>query len=287
MKHKKIVMIAVALSALAILLRLIQLIIFIDEKTGLVKNTSVALLFSVIISLVFAGSVGIIFITSSFLGHRKPSQNPDLKDFPFLNFMTFFFGAFCLVPHLLPNYNSDSTWNLIGLATSIFSCLFFILRGISFRSRLGCPQILSIAPILMFIFYTVKTFIDTTGMVLIIENVIKLVALCAGILFFASHGKVVSEVNFRTNSHRLYSFGLIFFFFSVLYSIPPLIFTLLGKINLLHGGISFDHFTILIAGIYALSFTLSLYSKALIKKHKKTTETLDITTPETSTDFYQ
>ncbi len=286
MKHKNILKIFAAGTVLSFIIRLVQLIAFTNGETGFIKDGTISFAFSSVFWAVLVFSAIAVFVPSAFMSRRKPAGNAKLKDFKLLRVATCVMGVFCLISGIPSALSEPSAWGLIGLAASILAGLFFLLE--IFKDALGfnTPKILSLMPAIMFIYLAVQGFIATTGISLIVENILSMLCFLIGLLFFSTQGKILAEVNFRTNCSHIFPLGLIFFLIGIVYSLPPILLALIGKGSLIHGGLTINHLTALVASVYALCFTLTLFSKSLLQKTKKKTNVLEVEIPEASTEFY-
>ncbi len=286
MRQKKMIQLLSISTIFCVLVRCIHLLFFTTPETGFIKNGTAAFIASAGFWGLFALSAIVSFFPAAFFSHRKPAGNAKLKDYKPLKIFTITMGIYCFISGIPQIFSEASAWGLIGLASCILSGVFFILEVLKDEVKLKNPKILTLAPTIMFIYFTVFGFIEATGVALITENVIFTIYSCVGILYFATQGKILAEVNFRTNSAQLLPVGFLFFLVSITYGLPPILLSLIGKASQVHGGLTINHFTAVVSGAYALCFTLTLFSKNLLAKHKKTTDKLDFSSPETSTDFY-
>lgn len=273
-------------TALCVLARCVHLLFFTAPETGFIKNGTLSFIASAGFWGLLLISAAVSFFPAAFLSHRKPAGNAKLKEYKPLKIFTITMGIYCFISGIPQVFSEASAWGLIGLAACILSGVFFILEVLKDEVKLKNPKILTLMPAVMFIYFTVFGFIEATGVALITENVLFTLYSCLGILYFATEGKILAEVNFRTNSSQLLPVGFLFFLMSVTYGLPPILLSLIGRASQVHGGLSVNHFTAVVAGAYALCFTLTLFSKNLLAKHKKTTEKLEFSSPESSTDFY-
>ena len=283
MKHKNILLIFSSFTAVAVILRTLQLAFFIESSTGFHKNNgNNGYIAIVIYALYFVFAIG-TYLLVNFFSKIQPSSRPDTGKSPILAVISLVLSAFFLLSSASTVVFSDFTQSIassaLSLLTGLFSFFFFLLYGIGGWVKIKLPSGFTIAPIIYFVYRLVMSFINYTGVSNISENILDIVFLCFAVLFFLLHGKILSGIEVRKSCRQIFSFGLLTFFFGCLNSLPPVLTVALGREAELHSMPSLATLGYLLFGIYALVFTLYLYkgkSRTAVEGRKGETETEEL-----------
>ena len=263
MKHKNILVIFSGFTAVAVILRTLQLMFLIEHSTGFDKNNANNGYIAIAIyALYFVFAIG-TYVLVNFFSKIQPSSRPEIEKSPFLAAVSLVLSAFLLISSASTVVFSDFTENMasntLSLLTGLFSFLFFLLYGMGKWAKIKLPSGFTVAPIIYFVYRLVISFINYTGVTNISENILDIIFLCLALLFFLLHGKILSGIEVRKSCRQILSLGLLTFFFGCLNSLPPILTVALGFESELHSMPSFGTLEYLLFGIYALTFTLYLY----------------------------
>jgi len=291
MKHKYICFIMGFLSVCSVIARMLQLLFCTDPNTGFVYTGVVPKMCSFVffICLFLVALFSIIF--PGFFSHRQPTDNPKHKEFPILTISSLFLGFTSLIFGTISAVTSasgfTSVMGLLHLILSMFTAFFFLLEGARGFSNVKVPKFLTISPVLYFTFLLIDTYISTTGLAAITENLLYLFFLCTALVFFILHGKLLSHIDFRKSARQIYPMGFLTFIMGAVCSVPEFILVLTGKAVYIHNGFSFKPFFILIVSLYSIIYTLLLYCKRLnYHPHIRSVADLDYEPPISSAFLY-
>lgn len=278
MPHKTILQIFSASTVLAVALRFAQLFFTIDAKTG----------FSIIgsyekVNIIIYALLLVLFIIPAFFSavssNRRPTRAPIPKSFPFLTVINFLM-AICMLASAgikfiaLETYSVGAVFEILLLLTS---AVWFILYASAGFVKIKLPVALSIAPVILCLYKLIAIFISHNGLANISENIITTLFLCAILFFFLLQSKIICKVAIRKSSRHIFTAAVVAFMLMAIGNIPPLAIWLMGRADLLHTSSVFN-LEYVIMGVYALVFTLQLYSKKKwpTSHYQHSTEHMDI-----------
>lgn len=288
MPHKNIIQIFTISTVLAAILRFAQLFFTIDAATGFSAEgyyEKVNIILYAIMLLLFA----IPAFFSSVSSNRQPTRAPIPKSFPLLTVINFVV-ALCLLVVASTKIFILATLTplaIIELILLVVSAVWFISYATAGITKIKLPVGLSIMPVLLYLFKLINVFISHNGLANISENLIVTLFLCAQLLFFLLQSKILCKVTIRKSSRIIFPVSLVAFMLMVVSNLPPLFINLMGRGDLLHTSSVFN-LEYVIVGVYALVFTMQLYSKSKwptsIKSHS--TERMETTSdPTKNTKF--
>lgn len=288
MPHKNIIQIFTISTVLAVILRFSQLFFTIDAATGFSAQGYYEKV-NIVVYAIMLLLVAIPTFFSSVSSNRQPTRAPIPKSFPLLTIINFVV-AICMFVVAITKYfalASLAPLAIIELILLIVSAVWFIIYATAGIAKIKLPVGLSIAPVLLYLFKLINTFISHNGLANISENLIVTLFLCTQLLFFLLQSKILCKVTIRKSSRIIFPVSLVTFMLMVVGNFPPLFINLMGRGDLLHTSSVFN-LEYVIVGAYALIFTMQLYSKSKwptsIKSH--TTERMETSTdPTTNTKF--
>ena len=263
MKHKYITTLSLVGIVVCLVLRVLQLLVLIEGKTGFGKIETAYSGLNIAVYVLTALVVAGIFVLCSFFSKRQPASAPDTTLSPALSVFSFFMAMsnlFTAVGYLLSGNDIINPYGALYLLLLLLSAIFFVFYGISGFGTVKCPKLLSVAPLLLWGYELVAAFISYTGMANISDNVYECLALCCILFFFLLHGKIISSVDLRRSARLMLPTAWLTALFGLLASVPPLIVAILGGSQLLHHS-PFGSFALLFPTIYALIFASALYKK--------------------------
>lgn len=263
MKHKNILLIFSGFTAVAVILRTLQLMFLIEHSTGFDKNNANNGYIAIVIyALYFVFAIG-TYVLVNFFSKIQPSSRPEIEKSPFLAVASLVLSAFFLISSastvVFSDFTENTASNTLSLLTGLFSFLFFLLYGMGKWAKIKLPSGFTVAPIIYFVYRLVISFINYTGVTNISENIFDIIFLCLALLFFLLHGKILSGIEVRKSCRQIFSLGLLTFFLGCLNSLPLILTVAFGREAELHSMPTLGTLEYLLFGIYALTFTLYLY----------------------------
>lgn len=287
MPHKIILRIFAACAALATLLRFAQLYFTIDGATGFSVLGSYEKVNIIIYALIFV-LIAIPTFFSAVSSNRQPTRAPIPKSFPLLTAANFVV-AICLIATACFKFMALETYAplaLLELLLLLVSGVWFMLYATAGLVKIKLPTALSMTPIFLYLFKLISIFISHNGLANISENIIETLFLCALLYFFLLQSKILCKVTIRKTSRHIFPVALVTFMLMLIGDIPTLLISLVGKTEVLHTSSTFN-LEYLIVGVYALIFTLQLYSKNKwpASHYQHSTEHMEINTPNQNNAF--
>lgn len=276
MKHSKIMSVFSVCCIAAVVLRILQLRFLIDGDTGFAKtglgNTR-CLILTYVLMIVCAAVTAFVTTYSS---KRQPTQAPDIKQCKAIvpaAFLIVVYNAYSLIS--LAVSGNLSKIRLLLAVLLLLNIVFFTLYGASAFVNIRVPAILSIIPVLLSGYRLIEEFLSYNGVVNISENLFTIGFMCFQTVFFLLHAKILCNTEVRRSCRLLLPVSAFTFGFSAVCTLPSLLIYMFGGAEKLH---NFDssHIGFIIIGIYALVFTMFLYSKKRMpRKEFHTTATMD------------
>ncbi len=137
------------------------------------------------------------------------------------------------------------------------SVAFFAMLGVSRLSYLPLPHILTVLPVLLWVYKLVAAFMHYTGIANIAENILEIALLCFSLLFMLEQGKFLSGD--RAKSGRwLLGGGVCTALLCAAATLPRYILLLCGRGALIHDG-ALPNPSDLVLLVYILTLLLCLY----------------------------
>ncbi len=261
MESKKFRLILLASFLAVIVLRTLEIVLFTDYESGFYYPSAYPLVtwMSVIIAAIVLGMSGWSWqhrvkttevpVPNIFLGGAAIMLGVGLLAEPF-------FGI--VLPETVPEFIKYAT--IIG---TILSGLVFLYIGFSnFFGKI--PQYITIVvPVVAWVFKVLQTFLCYTNMASISENSFEIISLCAVIMFFLYHARVLLRISTRKNQRPSRFFTVAALLLTGACSLPPIIATLFfGYTRMFYSADS--TITNLLLLMYIIAFLLS--KKVPIKK---------------------
>ncbi len=273
MKYTRIMFFLVLATVATAYARFAQLYYLTEPGTGFFKSDSnvIALALSVFIVLAAIACAVMTIFT-----RRKPAGTPEKSVAPRIGAVIL--AAASVADLYLVRYVSSAGFLII--LTRIFaiisalSLLFYILR---FYSK-PINRISRLAYLPIVIFFALKlvtTFTVYAGISAISENVFYIAFLCCALVFMLYFLKLENEISSGRTAYRLFPLGVVTFIAGVLCCVPQAVLLLLGKETLIHNTLGTLIFPAATA-VFALCYTLALYSKKNIVRHKRNTPKLEV-----------
>ena len=159
-------------------------------------------------------------------------------------------------------------WQIVTLdILGIFAAVFFLLYGLKMIIDYPLPKLFFIVPPLYWIMRLICIFTSISAISLIVDNFITIASHCLILVFMANFAKLNNNIDDNRLFRKLLATALCSVIFCAVDALPRIIFSLIGKQSYIHSGVSFAP-TVLVSGIFILSFLLSYFSNKNFKsKH--------------------
>ncbi len=256
MKYKKILLFfGIALPA-SVLMRFLQLMFTVDEKTGFFRSEYKETGYYLLILIIICSAVTAALC---FTSHRNPSRPPE-KCLPLavVSFITAIVTGAEMFSESFAGTVMQWQSTLLMLA-GIAAIAFFAAYGVSLISDFKLPPIAVAVPVIYFIIKIICVFTSVSSLALITDNVLFLAAYCTLLLFFLSFGKLYNGIDKEYNFRKLQATGFASAVLCLAQGLPHIIFNLINGNNYRHTS-NISNIALIIYGIFAAAFTLSYFS---------------------------
>lgn len=254
MKAKLFWIFCVVLLPLTVAGRTVQLIFMTEPATGFFKPSYAALgvAMGVLLGLCLAGLLAL----SRFL--KEPFRPIGDKSIP-LAAAAFLMAAAQLYEAAAVMLSDTRIGITLVLHMLLLfgSVAFFAMLGVSRISYLPLPHILTVLPVLLWVYKLVAAFIHYTGIANISENILEIALLCFSLLFMLQQGKFLSGDRIKSGRWILGG-GICTALLCAAATLPRYILLLCGQGSLIHDG-ALPNPSDLVLMLYILAFLLSLY----------------------------
>lgn len=259
MKTKFLSLSFLAASIITILLRIIEMLFFIDPSTGFYYSGFRAFSF-VNIFLIIA------FAVLYYLVVRL--NKPKYKSAGELHFSNAFGALFCVT-----GFTSDLIIKLCSSSgISVSNVIFLIMAIVFFSAQIAynllgkeIMPILTLLPIPYWLYMLIKFFIEITDMAIISENLYRLTAISLMLVSFTLLAKVMCYVNLRKNARWLTVIGLTTVMVVGVGNVAEYILVIFQKSNALHYN-ELPDVTLFLSAIYLLIYILTLNKRTNLAK---------------------
>lgn len=234
--------------------RTVQLLVMTEPATGFFKPSCAALgvAMGVLLGLCLAGLLAL----SKFL--KEPFRPAGERNIP-LAAAAFLMAAAQLYEAAAVMLSDARVGVALVLQMLLLfgSVAFFAMLGVSRLSDLPLPHILTVLPVLLWVYKLAAAFIHYTGIANIAENLLEIALLCFSLLFMLQQGKFLSGDQAKTGRWMLGG-GICTILLCAAATLPRYILLLCGQGVLIHDGVLPNPSDLMLM-IYILVFLLSLY----------------------------
>lgn len=249
----------IAALAVTILLRILELVFFINPTTGFYYSGLSAFSFVTVFSL-------LIFVAFyCLIVYLNPPRYKGAGELSFLNVIgavICFAGFIC---DLIIKLCSNNGVSILYVIFSIMAIVFFGAQIGYSASGTGVMPILCFLPIPYWIYMLISFFIEITDMAIISENLYRLASIILMLISFTLLAKVMCYVNFRKNTRRLTIIGLTTATVIGISNVAEYLLVIFNKSNVLHYS-ELPDTTLFLSAIYLVIFILSLNKKDNIQQ---------------------
>ncbi len=256
MKQNKIMLFFFIALPVSLVLRFLQLCFTIESNTGFyineTKNFGPILLLMILMS---AFSVALF----SWLTFIRPNNPPKTTKFMSVSAI----GLSCAIFAELIFNNSpvaipwqSALLKLLSLAVTAYFILFALTPFI----KIKIPEIASSVTVLYIIIRMICDFTSISKLALISDNILLIFSYCAVLTFFLNFTKLYCDADNDKSFKVILSSGLASVVLCFTSSIPNLLINILSK-NGYHHSSLFTCVTLLLFGVFILSYILSYFSK--------------------------
>ncbi len=265
MKCRNLFMILYAITPVAVIIRLFQVLKYTDCKTGFFSADYLNKAeFSTIVFVVLIIIASALTLTVKRCPLKIPRVSPSLGVASGLLFAVVMLKTYYFALSILSGKSSFSlVWLLlVDFATAVF-LLFYAAKAIySFHIKRICY----VAPLVFFISNLLVFYVKTSRMSLIPENVFYVLAAASTTVFFLYFAKIANTITTK-NSHKiLFFFGMLSIVFSEAFSIPQLVSLVVNKNTYLHNELS-TYLLFFVSGIFVLVFLKQFFRTKNLEKH--------------------
>lgn len=260
MKTKMLSLFFGASVVLTILLRIIEMMYFIDPATGFYyKGFSPFAALTVLFILIFAGLYAWIMKTN----RPKYKSSGELYISTVVGSLICLAGILC---DLIIKICSPIGTSGLEIVFSLMLILFFSAFAASGIIGKAIMPILCFLPLPYWIYMLIHFFIEITDMAVISENLYRLVALSLMLVCYLLLAKVMCHVNMRKNARRLTVIGLTTATVVGISNVSEYILILFRKSNVLHYS-ELPDVTLFLSAIFMVMyiFTINQQNNILVK----------------------
>lgn len=251
MRTKLLSLSFVAVAGFTILLRIIEMMFFIDPSTG----------------FYYSGFGSIAFITVGFLAAFAvfayiiiATNKPKYKSAGELYYSNVIAALICLcgfVCDLIIKVCSVNGISWFEVLLSLMAIAFFAAQAGYGIAGKGTMPILCFLPLPYWIYMLIKFFIEITDMAVISENLYRLASIMLMLICYTLVAKVMCYVNLRKNARRLTVIGLVAAVVVGISNVSEYILVIIKKSYVLHYN-ELPDITLFLSAIYMVIFILSL-----------------------------
>ncbi len=256
MKQNKIMLFFFIALPVSLVLRFLQLCFTIETNTGFfineTKNFGPILLLLILIT-----ALGVAIF--SWLTFIRPNNPPKTTVFMSVSSLALSLSIFAEL--VFKNTIVSIPWQLSLLKLlSIAVIAYFILYGLEPFIKFKLPKIASSITVLYIIIRIICDFTTISKLALISDNILLIFTYCAILTFFLNFTKLYCNADNDKSFKMILSSGLASVVLCFTSSIPNLLINILAKGAYNHSSI-FTCITLLLLGIFILSYILSYFSK--------------------------
>ncbi len=278
MPHKNILQIFSLSTFFTVVLRFFQLYFTIDTKTGF-SVTGRYEKINIILYVLMLVLIALPTFFSAVSSNRQPTRAPIPKSFPLLTISNFVV-AICFLAKagiLFLSLEALVFYDVLGILLYLVSAVWFIIYGTAGLVKIKLPVVFSIAPIFLYLYQLVSLFISHNGLTNISENIISTIYLCVLLYYLLLQSKILCRITIRKTSRVIFPIGLLTFMLMAVGNLPALAIRLIGSGDVLHSSSVFN-IEYFVLGLYALIFTLQLYSKSKwpTSPYQRSTERMEV-----------
>lgn len=256
MTNKKITVLCCTSTLAAVVIRLLQLLFFIDTETGFSKTDSLSGTMLIVGYILIALCIASVLVFSTFFNQSQPTKSPvESKPLGIMAFVMCIYNIYSLAATTIAGLQGMATVKMILLLLNI---IFFLLYGISHFTATKAAPMLSLAPVITSLYITVEQFLSYNGVANISENVFNIFYMCLQTLFFLHHSKIICSTEMRRSCRLVLPVANLSFALAAICTVPQLLlYATIGSEALHSSGAT--SFGALFTGIYALCFATELY----------------------------
>ncbi len=239
-------------------LRLLQIYFTIDSKTGFyLPNTGNQGQIILILILLCALFVALF----ARLVYKKPDKTPKINIYLFVS--AIFLGGSILIETLFQNmFSSVVIWQSLLLRLAGFAAAaYFIVFSLKKMYNFKLPEITAAIPAFYLIIRMIFDFTSISKLALISDNIILIITYCVILLFFLNFAKLHNGMDTEKCFKNILTCGLVSSLLCFTNSIPNIIINIISAGGYLHTSI-FTNISVLLFGVFILTFTLSYFSKS-------------------------
>lgn len=204
---------------MCLVLRALQLIFTIDEKTGFIKQqySSISVVITVVI---FAGiaAVGLICFASNGVTMKKKDKNLMLAATSFLVGIVFI----CDTAVQIFSMNISAWYDLISMLLGLISAAVFIAFGVKKIYSYKFFDSLLTIPVFYYIVRLISVFVSTSELALVTENIFLLFTNGALLFFMFEFAKVENDIDEKPKTRKIFSSGIIASMLCMTQSVPKI-----------------------------------------------------------------
>lgn len=259
MKLKNIFVLFAIFLPVSVAGRFFQLLSLTDPATGFFLTDASA------INLFMCGAFGVfgVFLfVCAFLCRqypvRKPASSPALAVFSLILALSMLVDLGSLVTGGDLNVLKTVQCVLLLLSAAVF-CIYAVWNFTGLQVNVGGLMML---PVVLWMVRLVNDFIALTGMANISENIIRVLAVCASMVFLLGHGKLIGGLGSEKNMRLTVSCGMLAAVFGLMSTVPRYVLYVVDATKLHEGAVG-DPMDLAL-GMYIIVFLL-----VMLKGEKK------------------
>lgn len=262
MTYNKTMSICFGGTALAVVLRFLQLFLFTDGKTGFSLQNTVASVGSTVVAALFFTICIVVLLFTTLSNKLQPISAPTVSKHFSLVITGFLMAGYFLVASAVTAVNiADSSMVIyLKLLLQLLCTVFFVFYAVSGLSDLRVPPALALAPVFYSGYELIYSYMECRGVANIPDNLYKLGFLSLILLFFLFEGKLMANTECRKSARLMLPIAGLSFLFGMTCVLPSFIMCLIGKRSALHTAeVPVEY---LIFAIYAACFCGAMYREA-------------------------
>lgn len=193
--------------ALAVGVRIFELLVMIDEQSGFyLEKFNIISIIMVVIAFVacFNFAFGSIITLKNESKKRKVPKNSVLVG---ISSLLMALGIFYDMGQITLNTAEYNLGNYIMLGLSFLSAITFVIYGVCYFVGKESPKIISIIPVIWSVGQLIVSYTRFNGIALASENITDIITLSFFMVFWLYHSKIISEINVEKSLSRLFIFG--------------------------------------------------------------------------------